>query len=272
MRLIEVTRHAVLGKTADRRSIFLSRYIQGAFQGPPKQGKCSIQTLVTLAFDVLTSATGKQNAVVLRPYSLIQIQREIIMAKNTAVYGIYSTRTSVENAVDILREEGFRSIDISVLFSDNEETKKVAVKKNTKAPEGIATGAGSGAVIGGALGWLVGIGALAIPGVGPFIAAGPIIGLLSGLGLGSAVGGIAGGLIGLGMPEYEAKRYEGRVKDGGILLSIHCKDSKWTDRAKKILKETGAEDISSSGEASADSDKSDRPMHRTSSADENFDS
>jgi hypothetical protein len=169
---------------------------------------------------------------------------EIIMAKNTAVFGIYSTQTGVENAVDSFKAAGFRNADISVMFAENEGTKDFAVKKDTKAPEGIATGAGSGAVLGGALGWLAGIGALAIPGVGPFIAAGPIIGLLSGIGVGGAVGGIAGGLIGAGMPEYEAKRYEGRIKNGGILLSVHCDDSKWTDRAKEVLKQTGAEDIS----------------------------
>ena len=194
------------------------------------------------------------------------------MAKNTAVFGIYSTQTGVENAVDSFKAAGFRNADISVMFAENEGTKDFAVKKDTKAPEGIATGAGSGAVLGGALGWLAGIGALAIPGVGPFIAAGPIIGLLSGIGVGGAVGGIAGGLIGAGMPEYEAKRYEGRIKNGGILLSVHCDDSKWTDRAKEVLKQTGAEDIASTGEASADYAESDKPKHRSaSSIGENFD-
>jgi len=185
------------------------------------------------------------------------------MAKNTAVFGIYSSRTGAENAVDLLKAAGYRNTDISVLFAENQGTKDFAVEKETKVPEGIATGAGSGAVIGGALGWLAGIGALAIPGVGPFIAAGPIIGLLSGVGLGGTVGGITGGLIGAGMPEYEAKRYEGRMKDGGILLSVHCDDSAWTKRAKTILEETGAEDISSTGEASADYAESDKPAHRT---------
>src|ERR1700704_4215280 len=125
--------------------------------------------------------------------------------KNTAVFGIYRDRTSVENAVDILRQENFRNTDISVLFPENQGTKDFAHEKNTKAPEGAATGAGSGAVIGGTLGWLTGIGALAIPGLGPFIAAGPIMGLLSGVGVGGTVGGMAGALIGAGMPEYEAK-------------------------------------------------------------------
>ena len=142
--------------------------------------------------------------------------------KNTAVFGIYRDRTSVENAVDVLRQEDFRNTDISVLFPENQGTKDFAHEKNTKAPEGAATGAGSGAVIGGTLGWLTGIGALAIPGVGPFIAAGPIVAALAGVGVGGAIGGIAGALIGLGIPEYEAKRYEGRIKEGGILLSVHC--------------------------------------------------
>ena|ERR1700683_2321604 len=185
------------------------------------------------------------------------------MAKNTAVFGIYSSRTNAENAVDLLKAAGYRNTDISVLFAENQGTKDFAHEKGTKAPEGIATGAGSGAVIGGALGWLAGIGALAIPGVGPFIAAGPIMGMLSGVGVGGAVGGIAGGLIGAGIPEYEAKRYEGRIKSGGILLSVHCDDAHWTKRAKTILEETGAQDVSSAGESSADFAKSDKPMHRT---------
>ena len=184
--------------------------------------------------------------------------------KNTAVFGIYRDRTSVENAVDVLRQEDFRNTDISVLFPENQGTKDFAHEKNTKAPEGAATGAGSGAVIGGTLVWLTGIGALAIPGVGPFIAAGPIVAALAGVGVGGAIGGIAGALIGLGIPEYEAKRYEGRIKEGGILLSVHCDDSNWTKRAKEILERTGAQDVSSSGEANADFQKTDKPMPRAS--------
>jgi ActD protein len=184
--------------------------------------------------------------------------------KNTAVFGIYRDRTSVENAVDVLRQENFRNTDISVLFPENQGTKDFAHEKNTKAPEGAATGAGSGAVIGGTLGWLTGIGALAIPGLGPFIAAGPIVAALAGVGVGGAIGGVAGALIGMGIPEYEAKRYEGRVKEGGILLSVHCDDSNWTKRAKEILERTGAQDVSSSGEANADFQKTDKPMPRAS--------
>src|SRR5438552_537091 len=133
--------------------------------------------------------------------------------KNTSAFGIYSTRAGVESAVDTLKGAGFRNTDISVLFPFNEGTKDFAHEKNTKAPEGAAAGAGTGAVIGGTLGWLAGIGALAIPGFGPFIAAGPIVAALAGVGVGGAIRGITGALIGMGIPEYEAKRYEGRVKE-----------------------------------------------------------
>jgi hypothetical protein len=172
--------------------------------------------------------------------------------KSTAAFGIYSRRASVENAVEVLKGAGFRNTDISVLLPHNEGSKEFAVEKNTKAPEVAITGAGTGAVVGGALGWLVGIGALALPGIGPFIAAGPVIAALAGVGVGGAVGGIAGALIGLGIPEYEAKRYEGRILKGGILLSVHCDDSGWTSKAKEVLERTGAEDISATTEAPAD--------------------
>ena len=186
------------------------------------------------------------------------------MAKNTAVFGIYPTYQAVEGAVDALRAAGFRNTDVSVLFPENVGTKDFAHEKGTKAPEGATTGAGTGAVVGGALGWLAGIGALAIPGVGPFVAAGPIMAALAGVGVGGTIGGIAGTLIGMGIPEYEAKRYEGRVKEGGILLSVHCDSSDWVKRGKEILERTGAQDISSSGEASADFQKTDKPMQRAS--------
>lgn len=169
--------------------------------------------------------------------------------KNTAVYGIYPNYTSVERGVDGLKAAGFSNRDISVLFSQSAGTKDFAHEKGTKAPEGATTGAGTGAVVGGTMGWLLGIGALAIPGLGPFIAAGPIMAALAGVGVGGAIGGIAGALIGMGIPEYEAKRYEGRVKDGGGLLSVHSDSSEWTKKAKQILEATGAEDISSTGEA-----------------------
>jgi hypothetical protein len=184
--------------------------------------------------------------------------------KNTAVFGIYPTYASVETGVDALRTAGFRNTDISVLFPENVGTKDFAHEKGTKAPEGATAGASTGAVVGGALGWLAGIGAFAIPGIGPFIAAGPIVAALAGVGVGGAVGGIAGALIGMGIPEYEAKRYEGRVKNGGILLSVHCDSSDWTKKAKEVLERTGAQDVSSSGEAKADLEKTDRPMTRAS--------
>src|SRR6202023_2656907 len=183
---------------------------------------------------------------------------------NKAVFGLYTTRRQVENAVDELRANGFRNTDLSVLFPENVGTKDFAYEKGTKAPEGAATGATAGAVIGGTLGWLVGIGALAIPGLGPFIAAGPIMAALAGAGAGGVVGGLAGALVGMGIPEYEAKRYEGRIKEGGILLSVHSDNSEWTKKAKEILERTGAQDISSAGEAGADFSKSDRPMRRAS--------
>jgi hypothetical protein len=182
--------------------------------------------------------------------------------KNIAVYGIYADQLTAEDAVDSLKDSGFRSTDISVLFPDNQGTKDFAHEKHTKAPEAAVTGGTSGAVIGGALGWLAGIGALAIPGVGPFIAAGPIMGMLGGIGVGTAIGGVAGALIGLGMPEYEAKRYEGRIRRGGILLSVHCDDADWARRARNILNQTGAEDVAAAGEAAADYGASDRPLRR----------
>lgn len=184
--------------------------------------------------------------------------------KNTAVFGIYRNRAGVEGAVDALKAAGFRNTDISVLFPENVGTKDFAHEKSTKAPEGATAGAGTGAIVGGTLGWLAGIGALAIPGLGPFIAAGPIMAALAGAGVGGTVGGLTGALVGMGIPEYEAKRYEGRVKDGGILLSVHSDNSDWTKKAKHILEGTGAEDISSTGEASADFSKSNKPMPRAS--------
>ena len=174
------------------------------------------------------------------------------MAGKTAVFGIYLAQTSAEAAVDALKNVGYRNTDISVLFPESQGTKDFAIDKDTKAPEGATTGVVSGGVIGGTLGWLAGIGALAIPGVGPFIAAGPIMGLLGGMGVGGAIGGLAGALIGMGIPEYEAKRYEGRIEKGGILLSVHCDNSEWVKRAKQILEQTGAEDVAAAGEAAAD--------------------
>jgi len=182
--------------------------------------------------------------------------------KNTAAFGIYRSRASAEQGVDALIQNGFRNEDISVLLPENVGTKDFVHQKDTKAPEGTTTGATAGGVIGGTLGLLAGIGALAIPGLGPFIAAGPIMGALAGLGAGGAVGGLIGALVGMGIPEYEAKRYEGMVREGGILCSVHCDNSDWVKRAKDILERTGAQDISSAGESSADYAESDKPRVR----------
>jgi hypothetical protein len=167
---------------------------------------------------------------------------------NTAVFGIFPTRSQAEVCVDTLLQAGFSNDDISVLLADSDSTRELATEKNTKAPEGATTGATAGGVIGGTLGLLAGIGSLAIPGVGPLIAAGPIMATLAGVGAGAAAGGLIGALVGMGIPEYEAKRYEGRVKNGGILVSVHCEDSETIKEAKDVLKNGGADDISSSGE------------------------
>jgi hypothetical protein len=172
--------------------------------------------------------------------------------KKTAVFGIYQNEKQAERTVDDLMAAGFSNDDISVLLPDNKGTKDFAHDKSTKAPEGTAAGVTTGGVIGGTIGLLAGIGVLAIPGVGPFIAAGPIMAALAGLGAGGAVGGIIGALVGMGIPEYEAKRYEGHIKAGGVLLSVHCDTSEKIARAKDLLKHTGAQDIASSSEANAD--------------------
>jgi hypothetical protein len=182
--------------------------------------------------------------------------------KNTAAFGIFPNRTAASEAVDELIEAGFRTEDISVLMQENVGTKDFAHEKHTKAPEGTTTGAVAGGAIGGTLGLLAGIGALAIPGLGPFIAAGPIMATLAGIGSGGVVGGFIGALVGMGIPEFEAKRYEGRIKQGGILVSVHCDDGDWVSKAKDILTRSGAEDVSSAGESSADYATADRPVTR----------
>jgi hypothetical protein len=182
--------------------------------------------------------------------------------KNTAVFGIYANRTAVEEAVSHLRHAGFRSTDVSVLFPENTGTKDLAHEKNTKAPEGAATGGLAGGITGGVLGWLTGIGALTIPGLGPLLVAGPIVAALAGVGAMGVLGGLVGALAGLGIPEYEARRFEGRVREGGILLSVHCDSSDWVKRAKDILVQTGAQDVGSAGERSGDFANADKPMPR----------
>jgi hypothetical protein len=174
------------------------------------------------------------------------------MSKDIVVYGLFDSRAALEVAIAALRDDGFRATDISVLGSEPRGTHDIAHELNTKAPEGAATGAGAGAAIGGVLGWLAGAGMLAIPGIGPLLAAGPVVAALAGAAAGGATAGIVGALIGLGIPEVEAKRYEGRIRSGRILCSIHCDDSKWADRAKRILKNSGAEDLAQTGEKVAD--------------------
>jgi hypothetical protein len=166
-----------------------------------------------------------------------------------AVFGLAKNEDHAIRIVEQLKAAGFSANDISVLFPDKTGTKDFAHEHHTKAPEGAAAGAGAGGVLGGALGWLAGIGALAIPGLGPFIAAGPIMAALSGAAAGAALGGIAGALIGLGIPEYEAKRYEGKIKEGNVLISVHTDNSTERSRAKQIFEQAGAEDIADTAEA-----------------------
>ncbi|HEY3964146.1 MAG TPA: hypothetical protein VGM05_06290 [Planctomycetaceae bacterium] len=158
-----------------------------------------------------------------------------------------------EQIVDRLKMAGFSNTDISALMADKSGTRDFAHQHNTKAPEGAAAGAGTGALVGGTLGWLAGIGTLAIPGLGPLIAAGPIMAALSGAAVGGTVGGLTGTLVGMGIPEFEAKQYEGKVKGGNVLLSVHSENSKQTDAAKKIFEAAGAQDIVTKEEATAKS-------------------
>jgi hypothetical protein len=178
-----------------------------------------------------------------------------------SVFCIATSRTMAERIVNDLKVAQFSNNDISVLFPDKETTRDFAHEKNTKAPEGAITGAGAGGVIGGAFGWITGVGSLAIPGLGVFIAAGPIVAALTGIAVGAAVGGIAGALIGLGIPEIEAKRYEGKINQGNLLVSVHTEDSDEVSQAKDIFKTAGAQDICSTGEASADTEAGDRLSH-----------
>ncbi|MHB8607292.1 MAG: DUF3341 domain-containing protein [Candidatus Acidiferrales bacterium] len=182
-------------------------------------------------------------------------------SKKVGVFGIYSTRIAVENATDALVNAGFPVSDVSVLLPESlGEPREMGTEKSSKAPEGAAAGVTAGGVIGGTLGVLMGVGLLAIPGLGPFIAAGPIMAGLAGLGVGGAVGGFTGALIGMGIPEFEAKRYEGRLSKGGILLSVHCDTAGQITRAKEVLNSTGAEHVSSTGETSVDSKEPDRAL------------
>ncbi len=171
-----------------------------------------------------------------------------------SVFGTFVSRAAAEHAVETLKLRNFRNSDISMLIPGTGSSPELALEKSSKAPEGATAGAASGALLGGTLGWLVGIGSLAIPGVGPFIAAGPLVAALAGAGLGGTVGGISGSLIGLGIPEYEAKRYEGSIRGGAILISVHVDNSEWMRKAKTILEACGAEDISVAHEEKVDND------------------
>ena len=175
------------------------------------------------------------------------------MSQDIVAYGIYPDRVSFESAINALRAANFRNSDISAILPDRDQTTRDLVAEiNTKTPEGIAAGAGTGAAVGGVLGWLVGIGAIAIPGIGPLVAAGPVVAALAGAGAAGATGGLVGGLIGAGIPEGEAKRYAGRIREGGYLLSVHCDDREWAKRAEEILDATGGRQIAKTSEATPD--------------------
>lgn len=174
------------------------------------------------------------------------------MAKEKAAFGIYPTLNQLQTGIAALEARGFRTTDISVLYPESLGTKDFKHEKATKAPEGASTGAATGAVIGGGLALLAAAGVIAIPGIGPLLVAGPLVAALAGVGAGGAAGGLIGALAGMGIPEYEAKRYEGRVKSGGILVSVHCDDNDWADKAKEVMESTGAEDVATTSEVKAD--------------------
>jgi hypothetical protein len=184
------------------------------------------------------------------------------MAKNTSIIGIYEDRTTVSDAIDVLHRAGYRPTDISVLSSENQGSKDFAHEKHTRAPEGAALGAAVGAVVGAALAWFASIHTPTITGLGTLAAAGPVVAALAGAGAGGALGWIVGWLAGVRVPEYVAKRYAGRIRRGGILLSVHCDSQEWCDRAKKTLQDTGARDISSASESAADYGTTDKPTER----------
>lgn len=181
---------------------------------------------------------------------------------NTHVFGTFASSDAAQSTVEELERAGFRRTDISVLAAGSFGNKDIGHEVHSKAPEGIATGATSGAVLGGTLAWLAALGAITIPGIGALLAAGPIVGALAGVGAGAAAGGLTGGLIGMGIPEIEAKRYDGRIRAGAILLSVHVDDSEWEKRARHILEQRGAEDISSVKEAKGDFHSTHKPVAR----------
>jgi len=182
---------------------------------------------------------------------------------NTSVYALFRDPATAQDAADALRGKGFRATDISVLYPENEGTKDFGHEKHSKAPEGAVIGGGSGALLGAAFGWLVGAGTMFVPGLEQFAAAGPLVAAMGGLGAGISVGGLLGAAAGATVPEYEAKRYEGRIRRGGILLSVHCDNSEWTNMAHRVLKSAGGLGIGTAHEARADFAKSVKPMPRS---------
>lgn len=182
--------------------------------------------------------------------------------KNISAFAIYKDQATLSDAIEALKTAGFRHTDISALYPDNMGLKDFGHERHTKAPEGAVAGGGSGAIIGAAMGWLAGAGMVMIPGLETVAMAGPVMGTLSGLGAGVTVGGIMGAIAGSGVPEYEAKRYEGRIRKGGILLSVHCDNSEWAKTARTVLKRTGGLDIATTGEARADFARSNKPLPR----------
>lgn len=184
------------------------------------------------------------------------------MTKNTSVMGIYPDRTTLSDAINVLQKAGYRKTDISVLSSDNQGSKDFAFEQRSKGLEGAATGAAAGAVIGAAAAWFVSVQMVTVAALGSLVAAGPLLAAFAGAGAGGAVGWIGGFLAGLGLPEYVAKRYAGRIRRGGILLSVHCDSPEWCSRAKKTLTDTGARNISSASESSADYGTADKPTER----------
>jgi hypothetical protein len=182
--------------------------------------------------------------------------------RNTAAFGMYPDRVSAQEAADAFFRAGFRSTDVSFLHPENAGTKDLAHEKHTKAPEGAAIGLIPGGIVGAGLGWVAALGLLAVPGTDPLIAAGPILSALAGLGVGSLLGAFIGALIGTGRPEYEARRYRGRVRNRGVLFSVHCDNRVWVKRARKLLAETGSTHVAIGSEARADFAASDKPHHR----------
>jgi hypothetical protein len=184
------------------------------------------------------------------------------MARNISVIGIYPDRTTVSDAISVLHKAGYRATDISVMSSDNQGSKDFAIEKRTQSLEGAAAGAPVGAAVGAALAWFASIQTVTFMGLGPLVAGGPVVAVLAGAGAGGALGWIVGLLAGLRLTEYVAKRYVGRSRSAGILLSVHCDSPEWRDRAKKALRDTGARSISSAPEAAADYGTTDKPTER----------